>query len=158
MPDTDTLVQTALWFEKAVPEPSSKNIHTQLGCHFEEVAEMLATLDPVDNETSALLYAAQGAVQNLAQHLKDMDGVLDIRPKQYVELLDALCDQIVTAMGVGHMLRYRMVPAMRETNASNWSKFVDGEPVFDRNRKIRKGPGYFRPHLAPFVAVPVLAD
>jgi hypothetical protein len=53
-----------------------------------------------------------------------------------------------------------MVEAMDEVNASNWSKFVDGQPIVDANQKIAKGPGYFKANLSAFVPVriPVLLD
>lgn len=143
------------WFEKAVPAPTSKNLHTQLGCHFEEMAEMIDTLTPSDAETAVLLMQAKDAVRNLADHLKAGDRRIRLDPQDHVELLDALCDQVVTATGVGHMLSFQTLDALQEVNASNWSKFVDGQPVFDANRKIQKGPAYFKADLARFVAVPV---
>jgi predicted HAD superfamily Cof-like phosphohydrolase len=66
------------------------------------------------------------------------------------ELLDALCDQIVTAVGVAHMFGMDIESALNEVNASNWSKFVDGNPVFNEHGKIAKGPGYFEPKIAEF--------
>ena len=54
----------------------------------------------------------------------------------------ALADQVVTAVGVGHTLGIDVPDAAGRVNASNWSKFVDGQPVFDENGKIAKGPSY----------------
>mgnify|MGYP003402510591 CR=1 FL=1 len=39
--EDDTLGMTKHWFEKAVPNPQTKNFTTQLGAHFEEIAEMM---------------------------------------------------------------------------------------------------------------------
>jgi len=64
-----------------------------------------------------------------------------------IDLLDALCDQIVTATGVGHMMNMKLPLALEEVNASNYSKFVNGEPIFNENKKIMKGPSYFKPSL-----------
>ena len=91
------------WFKKAVPEPNNKNIHTQLGVHFEEVAEMLLALSGDDDQTEVLLHNAYLANYLLANHLKNSVGALnlDMTTESKVELLDALCDQIVTATGVG---------------------------------------------------------
>jgi NTP pyrophosphatase (non-canonical NTP hydrolase) len=149
MSDANTLTQTARWFEQAVPEPTKKSFHVQLGCHFEEVAEMLDALPTDDSKTAFLLGDARIAVGNLAEYLKTTNHVV-IKPKSPA-LLDALCDQIVTATGVGHMLGYHMVAAMDEVNASNWSKFVDGKPIFNENGKIMKGPQYFAPNLTTFM-------
>ena len=137
------------WFKKAVPEPNNKNIHTQLGVHFEEVAEMLLALSGDDDQTEVLLHNAYLANYLLANHLKNSVGALnlDMTIESKVELLDALCDQIVTATGVGYMLGMNLPMALEEVNASNYSKFVNGEPIFNENKKIMKGPNYFKPSL-----------
>ena len=67
------------------------------------------------------------------------------------ELLDALVDQIVTAVGVGHMMGMDVLGALEEINRSNFSKFEDGKPVFDENGKITKGKDYVKPNLEKFV-------
>ena len=67
------------------------------------------------------------------------------------ELLDALCDQIVTAVGVAHMFGLDIEGALAEVNRSNWSKFVDGKPTFDANGKIAKPATYSKPDLTPFL-------
>lgn len=137
------------WFKKAVPEPNHKNIHTQIGVHFEEVAEMLLALSGDDDQTEVLLHNAYLANHLLAEHLKSNIGTLnlDMSNQARVELLDALCDQIATATGVGYMLGMKLPLALEEVNASNYSKFTNGEPIFNENKKIMKGPSYFKPSL-----------
>ena len=49
------------------------------------------------------------------------------------------------------MLGMDPVGGLAEVNESNWSKFVDGEPQFDENKKIKNGPNYRKPDLSPFV-------
>lgn len=147
----DTLPDIEAWFKEAVPEPTSKNVHTQLGCHFEEVAEMVHTLTANDLKTSLLLLKVHDALHALGNHLKASDNVVLVAPKDQVDLLDALCDQIVTAVGVGYMLKLDVPLALEEVNDSNWSKFVDGKPIFDLNGKIQKGPDYFKADLTPFI-------
>lgn len=141
------------WFKKAVPEPNHKNIHTQIGVHFEEVAEMLLALSGDDDQTEVLLHNAYLANHLLAEHLKNNVGALnlDMTTESKVELLDALCDQIVTATGVGYMLGMNLPMALEEVNASNYSKFVNGEPIFNENLKIMKGPNYFIANVKPFI-------
>jgi predicted HAD superfamily Cof-like phosphohydrolase len=151
MPSADTLKDTLEWFQKAVPEPSRKNLHTQLGCHLEEVDEMLNALTPSCGETLTKVLLAKVALSDLADHLKASEECIWVAPAQKTEVLDALCDQIVTATGVAHMLGYDIVGAMEEVNASNFSKFVDGQPIFGSNQKIQKGPAYFKASLDKFV-------
>lgn len=146
----DIFESTALWFQMAVPSPTSKNLHTQLGCHFEKVSEMLAALYTDNLKTAKLLLRAEVVMTELADHLKAGDELISVK-KGETEILDALCDQIVTAIGVGHMLDYEMQSAVEEVNESNWSKFVDGQPVFNEDQKIIKGPDYFKPDLKPFI-------
>ena len=137
------------WFKKAVPEPKPKNIHTQIGVHFEEVSEMINSLTSKNQDTLGHLDIAEQALIDLATHLKQNNNVLDI--KDEIELLDALCDQIVTATGVGYMLGMNLPDALGEVNKSNYSKFVNGEPIFNENLKIMKGPDYFIANVKPFI-------
>jgi hypothetical protein len=63
-------------------------------------------------------------------------------------LLDSAADQIVTSVGVGHCAHTNIVKAVDVVNGSNWSKFdKDGQPIFDQNGKILKGPDYKAPDL-----------
>lgn len=145
----DTLVDTQNWFLKAVPNPTSKNISTQMGCHLEEVEEMLRTIYPNGNYDAELLQRAQDALTNLANHLKRDDTAYRIQPG--TDLLDSLADQIVTATGVGVFLGMNVPGALAEVNRSNYSKFEDGEPVFNENKKVMKGKDYTPPDLSKFI-------
>ena len=151
--NTYTLSKTKEWFEKAVPNPELKNFNSQLGCHLEEVREMLQTLSSVDRQTTGLLLGALWAVAALGEHLKTNSSqhLLNICHGSDEDFLDALCDQIVTATGVAHMQGHDIIGAMDEVNDSNFSKFEDGQPLFDANRKIIKGKHYRKANLEPFL-------
>ena len=131
------------WFTLAVPTPTDKNRAVQLGCHFEEVAEMLAAI----GET----FIAERLALIATQYKKDSEVEINEPGLDRTELLDALCDQIVTAVGVAHMFGMDIEGALDEVNRSNWSKFVDGAPVFDANGKIAKPATYSKPNLEQFV-------
>lgn len=142
MKPENTVTSIVDWFRAAVPTPTEKNRAVQLGVHFEEVAEMLNSIG-AGAETMVM--------DSLAESLKSTSppslALIDRK-----EMLDALCDQIVTAVGVAHMFGMDIVGALTEVDASNWSKFnEDGKPDFDENGKIKKGPGYFKPALGPFI-------
>ena len=131
------------WFQLAVPEPTDKNRAVQLGCHFEEVAEMLAAIgETVIAERLALI---------ATQYKKDSEVEINEPGLDRTELLDALCDQIVTAVGVAHMFGLDIEGALVEVTRSNYSKFVDGKPTFDANGKIAKPTTYSKPNLEQFV-------
>ena len=46
---TDTIHRIIEWFRAAKPEPTIKNALTQLGCHLEEIEEMIGALDNADS-------------------------------------------------------------------------------------------------------------
>lgn len=132
-----------LWFKRAVPNPTDKNRAVQIGCHFEEFGEMCDTL--------CIGAKFEEAVRNIAYFFKTECAGIDLNHAISREvLLDALCDQIVTAVGVAHMFGMDIQGALTEVNRSNWSKFVDGQPVFNEHGKIAKGPNYTKPDLTPF--------
>lgn len=146
---SDIITQTKKWFEIAVPNPTSKNISTQIGCHLEEVEEMLQTIYPNGSYDAELLQRAQDAITNLANHMKRKDDAYRIGVS--TDLLDALADQIVTATGVGTFLGMNVPGALAEVNRSNYSKFEDGEPIFNENKKVMKGKDYTPPDLTPYI-------
>lgn len=153
----DRLACTLLWFERAIRKPEPKNFHTQLGCHFEEVAEMIQEISTTDELTRCLLNDARTSLEDLANHLKKKAGVVHIEDEDAAEFLDAICDQIVTATGVAHMSEMDILGAMTEVNRSNFSKFDErGQPIFNENQKVMKGPNYTQPSLAPFVDQPLV--
>lgn len=136
----------ALWFKKAVPTTSAKKLQVQLGVHFEEVAEHLEALQGVNSYSRMRLDAALAAVRQLGEDLKAGQVVVDIADRK--EFLDACADQIVTATGCAYMANMNIVAAIAEVNSSNYSKFKDGEAVFDANGKIAKNAEtFFRPNL-----------
>jgi predicted HAD superfamily Cof-like phosphohydrolase len=131
------------WFETAIPNPTIEQACIQIGCHFEEVFEMQDCLDGYEEE-----------------HINDIASDMKKNPKSFcdevkkinkIELLDSLCDQIVTAIGVAHMLGLDIEGALKEVNDSNHSKFEDGKPVFNEQGKISKGKHYKPPQLKSFI-------
>lgn len=127
------------WFKKAVPEPTDRNRAIQYGVHLEEINEMF----------SAENGEASSELTEWSKEYKTGQHKLTIQDDK--EFLDSLCDQIVTAIGVAYMMGYDIRGALQEVNRSNWSKFVNGEPVFDENGKIKKGENYSPPDLSKFI-------
>lgn len=147
----DTLVDTQNWFIKAVPTPTSKNISTQIGCHLEEVVEMLEELAPLTQNGDVILNTAICALERLAESMKESDKEVYAPNSNRLAILDSLADQIVTATGIGTFLGMNVPGALSEVNRSNYSKFVDGNPIFNENQKVMKGPDYTPPDLIPFI-------
>lgn len=136
-----------LWHQRARPTPTDKDFNTQLGCHFEEFAEMLECLAGGTDAIAAAMAALHATIDGLATGLKAGTIELHIPVERREAFLDSLADQVVTAIGTGHCARMRTSEAIRRVNSSNWSKFVDGHPVFDANGKIAKPEGYHPPDL-----------
>jgi len=150
----NTLARTADWFSFATPQPTPRDVQTQIGVHIEEVREMVLELESVTVTGADLLEAAQIALHNLAEYLKNSQpGLVHVPAEKLQNFLDSLCDQIVTATGVGTYMHFKMVEAMDEVNYSNFSKFgEDGKPIrHPETNKILKGPYYVKPDLAAFL-------
>lgn len=141
----------ALWHKRARPVPTVENFNVQLGCHLEEIVEMIEALRFSHKNGTGVEMPGKNSM--LYQQIKDFaDGLkggritADIADRK--ELLDAMADQIVTAVGVCHTANMKVATAVVRVNASNWSKFdVNGAPFFDQNGKILKGPNYHAPDL-----------
>ena len=148
----DTITQTTHWFELAHADQGHQKRTVQLGVHFEEVAEMLGALVSKDNQALALIREAENALVQLSEYLKENSKTTHIYPHSDNLLLDSLCDQAVTLAGVAYDYGYKFPQALREVNRSNFSKFVDGLPVFNETGKVMKGAGYTPPNLDAYIA------
>lgn len=146
---------TKQWFEAAVPNPTAKNLEVQLGVHLEEVVEMMAAFI-IEKASDASFGEWEETFQELnivATMLKE--GKLKVVNLDADAVLDGITDQQVTAIGIGHMLGMDTTGALAEVDRSNFSKFgKDGQPIFDQNGKIKKGPHYVKPNLEPFLPSP----
>ena len=160
MTDTHATVQKIRqikqWFETAVPSPENINITTQIGVHLEEVAEMLEPLrDAAENqETTDQMNFFIEVLNHAQKRFKSNSDSFrfDLRFVDRKALLDGLCDQIVTAVGIAHMFELNIEGALQEVADSNDSKFDEGgHPIFNVSRKVMKGPKYFAPDLTKFI-------
>jgi hypothetical protein len=139
---------TKMWHERARPEPLPVHLNIQTGCHLEEAMEMVAVMNGVDEYSNQLLDRLHTALTVVSLGLKHGTIKFQVTPDNRKEFLDSLADQIVTAVGVGHCANMNIVEAVRRVNASNWSKYDDdGQPIFNEQGKIIKGPNYKAPDL-----------
>lgn len=138
-----------LWHKRARPEPTARDFNVQLGCHLEEVVEMLTSISGGDGISVDKINTAAYIVSSLAEGLKL--GTYDAWVINRKEFLDACCDQIVTAVGAAHCADMDVVKGMDIVQTSNWSKTVNGEFLRDENGKIKKPPSYVAPDLGDCV-------
>ena len=140
-----------LWHKRARPTPNEKDFNVQLGCHMEEFVEMIEALRFTHKNGTGVEMPGKNSmiyqqVKDFADGLKSGRITADIANRK--ELVDALADQIVTAVGVGHTANMKITKAVDIVTTSNWSKFSpEGQPYFDQNGKILKGPNYVPPAL-----------
>lgn len=152
--NSDTIASIVKWFEKTRPEKTARDYLAQLACHFEEVAECI---DAIGYDHHAVLRLRDRLRETLASYASytsyaDSDCKGNPLPEDWrKELLDALCDQIVTAIGVAHCANLDIVGALAEVNYSNWSKFENGEPIRNEYGKVIKGSNYRAPVLDQYV-------
>lgn len=142
--------RTADWLAAAGKTPGDKDLGTQTGCHFEEIAELLDELTIVgsaaDDDSLVMLSTR---LKGIAHRLKQ--GSTGIRINNRVKALDALCDGEVTGNGVAFLAGFRKDEADFRVLRSNDSKFVDGKALLAPGGKILKGPGYQPPFLEDLV-------
>lgn len=142
------------WLEAALPSISGHNASVQLGCILEEVHELLEALQnanvPIEPTfMSALKYQAsifkKGQNQRVYAALENVWENEEARR----EIVDALADISVTTTSFGRQMYVHTPTALDIVNASNYSKFEDGKPVYDAYGKVAKGRHYKAPELTP---------
>jgi hypothetical protein len=110
---------TVLWYSIAKPNPTVEDAQTQAGVHLEEVNEMLIDGLGFDQLTTVAIELRDWS----SRFKKNLDsGFIDDINR--VELLDSICDQIVTGTALAKALGMDIIGAFAEVEASNLSKFV----------------------------------
>lgn len=118
------IVDTLNLFKEANPEPTDKDKLEQIGHHFKEVCKQLEAMGCETGELGVMAY-------ELNTYTKEQpDSVISNKLNEFnnLDLLDALAAQIVSAVGVAHMMGFDIIGALSEVNASNWAKYYEGEP------------------------------
>ena len=138
--------QIELWHRRARPKPTEEDFSIQLGCHFEEIVEMIDTLYFSSDGVEYEVRSTRVALNALARMLKS--GELSATINDRKEFLDSIGDQVVTSVGAGYCAGMKTADAVAAVNRSNYSKFdKNGYPIFNENGKIAKGPDYAPPNL-----------
>lgn len=151
---------TDAWFKAAFPNPTVAQWHSQLGCHLEEVAEQLESIfDAGDKKGNSQLWAMQ-AIGDTIQPLRLLSellksGALRILALSHQDFGDSLADQRVTGTGLAIMSGYDFAGMIALVDRANFSKFVDGKPIYDEHGKVAKGPSTFKPDLGPYIINPI---
>lgn len=139
-----SLERTKEFFDIALPVKTLETRCIQVGCHFEEVAEMMEALRLHDE--AEYMHRLAYVFKKKSAGAMRMTENADI-----IKLADSMGDQVVTAVGVMENFEMNSIGIVNEINRSNHSKFIDGNAVFDANGKITKGKNYVKPNLEPYV-------
>lgn len=103
-------------FEITKPNPTKKDQATQMSLYLNEVVKMLRTLSCGYQELRQV--ADDFYVSDDITH--DSAGRELTLPDDWEEqMLNALCKQVVTAIGVGYMMGFDMEKALAEATRSN---------------------------------------
>ena len=71
-----------------------------------------------------------------------------ITNKDIKEVADALTDILYVTYGAGHSFGINLDRCFEEVQNSNMSKLDDqGQPIYNNNGKVMKGPNYFKPNF-----------
>lgn len=133
------------WHQAARNYPDTQAFNVQLGCHFEEIAEMVDQLESECVSLDIELQLLYDSLIRVSNKLKNQESIISVIDRK--EFLDSLGDQVVTTVGTAYCANMDIIGALTEIDRSNWSKFVNGKPVFNENGKVQKGPNYFKPVL-----------
>ena len=148
-PSENVLARTAEFAHIVHPNGATPTAQqSQLGVHFEEVAEMTETLSSSDPAITKAITEAYVALAALGDLLKTTSDKPTVVINDRLGFIDAIADQLVTATVSAEMLGMDPVGALQEVNRSNYSKLTDGKMAIDSlTNKWIKGPGYTPPKL-----------
>ena len=75
-----------------------------------------------------------------------------IKNKDLLEVADALTDILYVTYGAGHAFGINLDKCFEEVQNSNMSKLDEnGNPIYNKDGKVMKGPKYFKPDLRKLI-------
>lgn len=148
----NVITQITNLVDKVVPDPNNYNIHNQIALHLEKFSTVLSSLKDAGStqrardELGLAIDVTSHAQKQVAAYTSGSEIVLSDLNR--VELLDALCRQIITAVGLAHMLNMDISSALQEVaNSDDTVLDDDGNPIFNEQKKVVKSRNYTYPNL-----------
>ena len=121
--------------------------------NFESVKKFMETFGQEIREKASF---PDGKITSLRYELikEELDELKEaIDNKDIKEVADALTDILYVTYGAGHAFGINLDKCFEEVQNSNMSKLdLNGQPIYNGNGKVMKGPNYFKPNLSKFVA------
>lgn len=143
--------RTKAWLQACGKQQNVQDVSTQIGCHIEEMAELLQTLRVDSDGWQRVLERAATDLHDIACEIKSGKRIGHIPQHLRVAVLDALCDCEVTGNGLAYLSRLDKNEADKRVLDSNDSKLEGGKPVLLPGGKIGKGKDYKEPDLKGLV-------
>ena len=143
---TGVLIATDEWFAVVLENdaPGTDRFPIQMGCHLEEVVEMLVELE-LEDELRQEVETAVASLTKVADALKTAQ--VEVGTKNEVAFCDSLLDQRVTGTGLLKMQGVDVAETVARVDVANFTKFVDGKPLYKEGGKIAKGPDFWNPEF-----------
>ena len=143
---TGVRMTTDKWFAVVLENdaPGTDRFPVQLGCHLEEVVEMLVELE-LEDKLSREVANAVASLTKVADALKT--AKVEVGTTNEAAFCDSLLDQRVTGTGLLKMLGVDVAESVARVDVANFTKFVDGKPLYKEGGKIAKGPNFWNPEF-----------
>ena len=143
---TGVRMTTDKWFATVLANdaPGTDRFPVQLGCHLEEVVEMLVELE-LEDKLSREVANAVASLTKVADALKT--AKVEVGTTNEAAFCDSLLDQRVTGTGLLKMLGVDVAESVARVDVANFTKFVDGKPLYKEGGKIAKGPNFWNPEF-----------
>ena len=144
---TGVRISTDEWFATVLANdaPGTDRFPVQLGCHLEEVVEMLQEVYVADYDVNLALEEACLELTKAAEALKA--GRQEVSVDNRGAFTDSVLDQRVTGTGLLKMMGVDVAEDVARVDVANFTKFVDGKPLYKEGGKIAKGPNFWNPEF-----------
>ena len=144
---TGVRISTDEWFAVVLANdaPGTDRFPVQLGCHLEEVVEMLQEVYVADYDVNSALEEACIELTKAAEALKT--GRQEVSVDNHGAFTDSVLDQRVTGTGLLKMMGVDVAETVARVDVANFTKFVDGKPLYKEGGKIAKGPNFWNPEF-----------
>ena len=143
---TGVRMTTDKWFAVVLENdaPGTDRFPIQMGCHLEEIVEMLVELE-LEDELQQEVETAVASLTKVADALKTARA--DVGTKNEVAFNDSILDQRVTGTGLLKMQGVDVAETVARVDVANFTKFVNGKPLYKEGGKIAKGPNFWNPEF-----------
>ena len=140
---TGVRISTDEWFSVVDKVPTSGRLTTQVGVHLEECGELLTEFSTGDESLDAKLLLVRSLLEEIGTVLKS--GRAHVKILNRKAFFDAVLDQRVTGEGVAYLAGFNLKEGVARVDVANFTKFVDGKPVYQPGGKVGKGPNFWNP-------------